>query len=118
MSAQARSRLTPDARLEKLLAGRIAGKPTDCISLFGSPSSTIIDGRAIVYGTGRTIYLNVPRSGAETLRSDDILVTRTLGSRLCRIDNVRLLDRGSRFPRGFVILGDFVPYTKPKSAHY
>jgi hypothetical protein len=106
---------TPDVQLQKMLAGRVAGKPVNCISLSGSNSSQIIDGKAIVYRVGSRLYVNEPRSGAQSLHRDDILVTRTIGSQLCSIDTVRLIDRGSRFPRGFVSLGQFVPYSKIKA---
>lgn len=115
MPAAAIARDAPDVQLQKALAGRVAGKPTNCISLSGSNSSQIIRGRAIIYRVGGTLYVNEPRSGADTLRDDDILVTRSFGSQLCSIDTVRLIDRGSRFPRGFVSLGQFVPYSRPKS---
>lgn len=105
---------TPDVQLQKALVGRVAGKPINCISLSNSNSSEIIDGKAIIYRVGSRLYVNAPRSGAESLRRDDILVTRTIGSQLCSIDTVRLIDRGSRFPRGFVSLGQFVPYSKIK----
>lgn len=107
---------TPDARLQKILANRVAGRPTNCISLSGSQSSEIIEGKAIVYRVGGTIYVNEPRSGAASLHYDDILVTRTYGSELCSVDSVNLVDRASRFPRGFVILGKFVPYERVKPA--
>jgi hypothetical protein len=100
-------------RLDKLLAGRVAGKPVSCISLHNIQSSEIIDRTAIVYrvGGGR-LYLNRPEMGRESLNDDDIMVTKTVGSQLCRIDTVRLVDRGSRFETGFVGLGDFVPYSR------
>jgi hypothetical protein len=41
-------------------------------------------------------------------------VSKTWTDQLCRIDTIRLLDQGSHFERGFVGLGQFVPYTKPK----
>jgi hypothetical protein len=107
---------TPDARLAKLLEGRVAGAPTDCISLPQARSSRIIDGKAIVYEVGSRLYVNIPSSGAESLDQDDVLVTKTIGTQLCRMDTVSLVDRASRFPRGFVLLGRFVPYTKVKAA--
>lgn len=107
-------RSTPEAKLQKMLDGRVAGKPVDCISLPMTTSTTIIDGKAIVYRSGSTLYVNTPRSGADLLDDNSILVTRTFGSDLCSIDSVRLLDRTSQFPRGFVLLDKFVPYTKPK----
>ncbi|WP_260596600.1 hypothetical protein [Sphingomonas endolithica] len=102
--------------MQKVLAGRVAGKPTDCISLSSVNSTQIIDGRAIIYKAGGKVYVNEPRSGAETLRDDDILLTQTFGSQLCSIDSVKLLDRGARFQRGFVTLGKFVPYSLVKVA--
>jgi hypothetical protein len=114
--AIAAPRDTPEQQLEKLLAGRTPGKPVDCIPLFGSNSSQIIEGKAIVYRVGGKLYVNEPRSGAESLNDDDILVTKVFGSQLCSIDTVNLVDRTSRFPRGFVSLGKFVPWTKVKQA--
>lgn len=104
-----------EARLAKALDGRVAGEPVDCISLNLIHSSQIFDGTAIVYeGSGGKLYVNRPESGASSLDSDVILLTKTHSSQLCSIDTVRLLDRGSRFERGFVGLGKFVPYTKPR----
>ena len=113
--AIAARRDAPDVQLQKMLVGRVAGKPVNCISLSGSNSSEIIDGKAIVYRVGSRLYVNEPRSGAQSLHRDDILITRTIGSQLCSIDTVRLIDRGSRFPRGFVSLGQFVPYKQNQS---
>lgn len=48
-------------QLEKILAGRVAGKPTSCINLRNTTSSQIIEGRAIVYRVGSTLYVNEPR---------------------------------------------------------
>lgn len=112
-----RHRPSPDERLAKLLEGRVAGKPVDCISLSMTGSSQIIDGKAIVYTVGNTLYVNEPRGGADQLDDNAILVTNTFGSQLCSIDTVRLIDRTSYFPRGFVSLNQFVPYTRPKKSN-
>lgn len=114
--ASAAPRLTPEAQLAKALSGRVAGTPTDCITLRSVDSTRVIDGKAILYRVGGKLYVNEPRSGANWLDDDSILVTKTFGSQLCSIDTVQLIDRTSRFPRGFVMLGKFVPYTKPKPA--
>jgi len=102
--------------LAKAIAGRVAGTPINCISLASTNSSQIIEGKAIIYRSGGKLYVNEPRSGADSLDDDDILVTRVFGSQLCSIDTVNLVDRTSRIQRGFVILGKFVPYSRPPKA--
>ena len=113
-AATAREKLEPEARLAKLLEGRVAGKPQDCIPLSTTRSSQIIDKTAIVYRIGSTLWVNRPKGGAESLDDDDILVTKTIGSQLCSIDVVELHDRSSHFYSGFVSLGEFVPYRREK----
>lgn len=108
----AKEKLTPEAELSKLLEGRVAGEPQNCISVSQARSSRIIDGTAIVYRIGNILWVNRPRSGADSLNDDDILVTKLYGSQLCSIDSVELHDRSGGFYRGFVSLGDFVPYRR------
>jgi len=103
-----------EQELARVLKGRIPGRPINCINLSTITSTRIIAGTAIIYDAGRTIYVNRPRSGADWLRRDDVLLTRTTGNRLCSIDTVRLVDRAARIPRGFVALDRFVPYTRPR----
>ena len=113
MAAEARQ--TPQEKLDKLLAGRVAGKPVDCIDTLINRDSTVIDKTAIVYGSGRTIYVNRPKY-PESLNDDDVLVTRLTSSRLCSVDTVSLHDRTGGWYRGFVGLSEFVPYTKVATA--
>ena len=89
-AADARPRIAPEEKLAKLLDGRVAGDPQDCIFLPSIRGSRIIDRTAIVYDAGRTLWVNRPRSGAESLDNDDILVTNLHGSSLCSIDIVHL----------------------------
>ena len=114
VTADARPRLSPEQKLAKMLDGRVAGEPRDCIYLPSIRGSRIVDKTAIVYDAGRTLWVNRPRSGASSLDDDDILVTNLYGSgsQLCSIDIVRLHDRTSFFYSGFVGLGEFVPYRK------
>jgi hypothetical protein len=102
------------AELTKTLAGRVPGEPVRCLPMRGSQSSQIYSGTAIVFrDIGNVVYVNRPQN-AEVLERDDIPVLRVFGSQTCRGDQVRLLDRLTQVPRNFVILGDFVPYRKPK----
>ena len=75
----------------------------------------MIDKTAIVYRAGDTLWVNRPRSGADQLNDDDILVTKTSSSQLCSIDVVQLHDRMSHMYSGFVSLGEFVPYRRVKA---
>ena len=108
---EARPNLTPEQRLDKLLDGRVAGKPVSCISQFDSREMQVLDKTAIVYGWGNTIWVNTPRN-AQDLDDDDILVTRTSGSHLCSLDIVNTLDRTAGFFNGSISLGQFVPYRR------
>lgn len=105
-----------EAKIAKALEGRTAGKPVKCVPFRSIRSSEIIDGTAILYRLNNgDIYVNRP-SGAATLDSDDILVTRTPMSQLCSIDIVQLVSRSSRFYSGSVGLSEFVPYSKVRTA--
>ena len=111
----AKPKLTGEERLAKALEGRVAGKPVDCISLLDSRDQQVIDKTAIVYGSGRTIYVNRP-SNARDLDSDDIMVSNIHGSQVCKLDIVRTHERSGFFPTGFVGLEQFVPYRRVASA--
>ena len=112
-TAEAR-RQPPEAKLAKLLEGRVAGEPSDCIYLPNVRSTQIIRDTAIVYDAGRTIWVNRPENGSSQLDDDDVMVNKLhgSGSELCSIDIVQLRDRTSMTYNGFVDLGKFVPYRK------
>jgi hypothetical protein len=105
----------PETELAKALEGRVAGTPVNCIAADLIRSARIIDKTAIIWGAGNTIYVNRP-GGARTLDNWDILVTEPFGAHLCRIEQVRLIDRSTRMTTGFVSLNEFVPYKKVKTA--
>lgn len=107
----ARERVTGEAKLAKLLEGRVAGKPQNCINTRINSESRVIDGTALVYGRGRTIWVNVP-ANARDLDDNDALLIRQTGSDLCRQDIVTTFDNAGGFYTGNVFLGDFVPYTR------
>jgi hypothetical protein len=110
--ADARQRIEPEAKLQKLLAGRVAGEAVDCIHTPSIRDTRIIDKTAIVYEVGSVLYVNRLENGASSLDDDDVLVTKLHGSQLCSIDVVELRDRSTHSYRGFVALGEFVPYRK------
>lgn len=97
-------------KLDHILANRAAGKPVNCVLESQINEVQTFDGIGILYRVGAVYYLNRPQSGAGSIGYDPILVTDTHSSSLCRNDTVKLIDRGSRFYRDFLILGDFTPY--------
>lgn len=107
-------RVDQEAKLARVLEGRVAGEPVECINMRNIRSSQIIDRTAIIYDAGRTVYVNRPRGGGELLDRWDTLVTKLHSSQLCSIDVVDLYDTSSRMQTGFVFLGEFVPYRRPR----
>ena len=108
-------RQTPEEKLAARLKGFLPEKPVHCVDLQRLGSSEIIDRTAILYrSSGGLYYLNRLRGGQNTLRRDDVLVSRTFGSQLCSGDVIRLLDINSRIDSGFVVLDDFIPYRRVK----
>ena len=113
--AQAKDQLTGEQKLAKLLEGRVAEKPVNCISILTADEQiTVIDKTAIVYGWGEVIYVNRP-TNADQLNSDDILITHPTGSENCSIDTIQLRDRTTHMYDGFVGLQQFVPYRRVKT---
>lgn len=103
-----------EARLAKLLDGRVAGEPVRCISAFRNVQMQTIDGTAYVYGSGNRIWVQRTRNPAD-IDDNDVLVTdRREASQLCRLDIASTVDRISGFFTGAVFFEDFVPYTRVK----
>ena len=100
-----------EARLAKMLEGRVAGEPVNCISTFRSNDLQVIEKVGVVYDAGDTVYVSRP-SNPEALGAFDVPVFRRMGSQLCSTDQVRTIDRTGGFVTGVVFLGEFVPYTK------
>ena len=110
--AQAADRPDGETRLARMLEGRVAGAPVDCVDLRRVRSSSVIDHTAIVYDAGSVIYVQRPTSGLNSLRDWDTMVSRPFGGRLCSIDTVRMVDPHSGMLTGIVFLDDFVPYRR------
>ena len=100
-----------EARLAKLLEGRAAGEPVNCIPTFRADDLQVIEGIAMVYGRGDTLYVAKPTS-PQMLRRDDVIVIKRFGGQLCHSDIIHTVDRMSGFMTGVVFLDKFVPYKK------
>lgn len=99
------------ATYDKLLAGRTAGRPEKCLPLRSSNDMVVIDDDTILYRYGRTTYVNKPLGSCNLLaRGSYALVTRSVGSQLCRGDIGTVTDMTTGTTVGSCALGDFVPY--------
>lgn len=105
-----------EARLAKLLEGRVAGEPVRCIRGPRNIPMQAIDRTAYVYGRGETIWVQ-RTANPDNIDSDDALVTIRFGaSELCKLDQMNTVDRVLGFMTGVVFFEDFVPYTRVKDA--
>jgi hypothetical protein len=105
----------PQAQEPAEIAGRqVSGPPVHCVPTFDQRNFRVSenDRSTLVYGTGRTIWVN--RLGPSCRISwNDIPVFEVTGSSYCRGDIVRTIDQSSHIPGPGCVLNDFVPYTKP-----
>ena len=93
------------------LMGRTAGAAQRCITFEQNEPLRIATPNTLIYGRGRTIYLNAA-PGCSGFSSSDILILEPIGSQYCRGDFVRTRDNVSGLPGAGCRLGDFVPYTR------
>lgn len=105
-----------EAELQKMLAGRVAGEPVDCLPSVSEGHMVVIDDGTILFReSGHRIWLNtMDGSRCSGISSGNVFVTERFGmSRLCRGDIARAMEPNSRMIVGSCRMGAFVPYTKP-----
>ncbi len=102
-----------EAKLAKMLEGRVAGKPVRCLDASQRRSMEVVDRTALVFRDGRTLYVNRP-SGVEFLTWSDVPVFKVFGDQVCKNDIVHLRDRSTGMGGGSMTMGDFVPYRKAR----
>ena len=118
--AQQRSAVAAQhARVERELAGLTPEAPTTCLDLgLVRDRSSEIYGNTLLYRlSSGLVYRNDTTGGCETAGTsrDDVVVTRTPSTQLCRGDIVETFDRVTHIPTGSCSLGDFVLYRRKKS---
>lgn len=105
------------AALTKELAGLTPGQPQGCLNTFETRNaSTKSFGDVLVYRTSGSRRFVTTTTGCTDVggNGDNILVTSTFSTQLCRGDIATTIDRTSHFPTGSCSFGDFVPYTRAK----
>ena len=93
------------------MAGRSMGTPERCVQIVQSEALRVsdTDPRTLVYGSGKTIWVNHVGCG---FALNDVLISEPIGSSYCRGDMIRSFDRATHTQASACPLGDFIPYTR------
>lgn len=106
----------PSAAADKdFLAGRVAGKPVNCIDPQSNNGPTIIDNKTILYNAnGRRLYSTGPVGTCPSLRPMTTLIVEIRSGQLCHNDLFRVLEPGTTIASAYCRFRPFIPYEKPK----
>lgn len=104
-----------EARLAQALAGKVAGRPIDCLPSYRADRMEVIDRDTILYRAGRTSYVQHTNGHCYPggPRGGYYLVTRQFGSGTCRGDIAQVVDSASRTFAGSCSFNEFIPYHTP-----
>jgi hypothetical protein len=108
----AKEKQTGEQKLAELLEGRVAGEPKSCISTTRGGNLRVIENTALVYEAGDTLWVNRTARPDDLNRDDVLVINKTSGMQLCRLDRITTVDQVNHFFTGVVFLQDFVPYRK------
>lgn len=106
-----------EAHLQKLLAGKVAGRPVSCLPSYSSHDMVVIDDNTLIFRDGnRRVYRNdLNGGGCSQIGSGHYaLLTKSSGSGLCRGEIAQVVDVSNGITVGSCVIGDFVPYTRPQ----
>jgi hypothetical protein len=106
------------AKLDKLLNGRVAGEQRACIPVDSTKSAIAIDESTIVFRDGPRIWLNNLRAGngCSMIGHPYAMETESHVRQVCSGTTINVLDlseAGGGAAVGACVLGDFVLYSKP-----
>jgi hypothetical protein len=100
-----------EAKLARMIDGRVAGEPVQCISAMASNRIQVIEYVGLVYDAGDTVYV-ARATDPRSLGRWDVPIIDRFGSQLCTTDVIRTVDRTGGYFTGAVFLQDFVPYSR------
>ena len=113
-SAALAKRDTPELAYQKLIAGKVAGKPQSCINTRFQQSQLSAYGNKLIYRvSNKLVYVNETTGGCENVARGDALISRQYQARACSGDIATTVQLPPSIPTGSCALGDFIPYTKP-----
>ena len=105
-----------EAKLQSLVAGKVAGAPKDCLAAYERRQFEPVSDKILTYRSGDTIYVNrVENSCARVTSGSYALVTKLVGNtELCEGDLARVQDLSTGMIVGSCTLGPFIPYSDPR----
>ena len=99
------------ATYDRMLAGKVAGAPLQCLPRFRTDDMTVIDDNTILFREGSTVYVNKTIGDCSQLgRGGAALVTRSISSTMCRGDIAQVVDNTTGIHLGSCAIGSFTPY--------
>ncbi|SEL96953.1 hypothetical protein SAMN05216382_3012 [Sphingomonas palmae] len=105
---------TPELAYQKLIAGKVAGKPQSCIDTRFRQAQLSAYGDKLIYRVSdKLVYVSQTTGGCERVAQGDALVTRQYQTRTCSGDIATTVQPVPGITTGSCALGDFTPYTKP-----
>lgn len=103
------------AKLDKALAGKVAGEKVSCINREPQSNLTVISNNVLLYRVSRKlVYKNELIGSCNGLTYGDTMIVRSYGSQMCRGDFTTTANLQSGITTGACALGDFIPYREPK----
>ncbi|HEX8413966.1 MAG TPA: DUF6491 family protein [Sphingomicrobium sp.] len=104
-----------EAKLQQALAGKVAGRPVDCLPTYSSADMIRIDDDTVLFRDGpNRVYRNELGGSCSGLGSPHYALVTTShgGGRICRGDFARVVDAATGMNVGSCVIGEFVPYTR------
>lgn len=103
------------AKLDKALAGKVAGEKVSCINREPQSNLTVISNNVLLYRVSRRlVYKNDLIGSCNGLTYGDTMIVRSYGSQMCRGDFTTTANLQTGITTGACALGDFIPYRAPK----
>jgi hypothetical protein len=102
---------TMQQTLDRMVAGKTAGKTESCLPTYRSNDMTVIDEQTLAFRDGRTTWVNNMMGSCSQLgRGGYAIVSRNIGPQLCRGDIATVVDTTTGTTVGSCSYGDFTPY--------
>lgn len=103
--------------LAQELAGLTPGRTQDCLNTFETRNASVKSfGDTLVYRTSGSRRYVTTTTGCQDVggNGDNILISSTFSTQLCRGDIASTIDRTSHFPTGSCSFGSFTQYNRAK----